>query len=283
MDARVAEGAVLVARVSEGVGSGGEGDAIVLAAEVASAVVAFEAKGEDLGAAQEAGVEAAMGEMAGRAAIDADGGVFKGEGAPFVNVALEAGLFVLQARGDHAGPGGHAPGGGVGAVGVVAVRALHEAFVDAVFDGLGELGLDVGVALVAELGLGFGEELAGGGGFVDGMAGSAGDVGGGVRGAADVGAGELFGVAGEAVVEGGAGGELGEGDDFGFVAFAFDVGATGAVAGLAVVFGFEVGIAEEGLGQVGMTAAAGIAAGKAGRERLGKQQQQETTEQEKTS
>lgn len=283
MDARVAEGAVLVARVSQRVSSGGEGDAVALAAKVASAVVAFEAKGEDLGAAQEAGVETAMGEMAGGAAIDADGGVFKGEGAALVDVALEAGLFVLEARGDHAGTGGHAPGGGVGAVGIMAVGALHEAFVDAVFDGLGELGLDVGVALVAELGLGFGEELAGRGGLVDGMTGGAGDVGGGVGGAADVGAGELFGVAGEAVVEGGAGGELGEGDDFGFVAFAFDMGAAGAVAGLAVVFRFEVGVTEEGLGQVGVTAPAGVTAGEAGRKRLSKQQQQETTEQEKTS
>lgn len=97
MDARVAEGAVLVARVSEGVSGGSEGDAVALAAEVASAVVAFEAKSEDLGAAQEAGVETAVGEMAGGAAIDADGGVLKGKGAAFVDVALEARLFVLEA------------------------------------------------------------------------------------------------------------------------------------------------------------------------------------------
>lgn len=133
-------------------------------------------------------------------------------------------------------------------MGIVAIGALHEALVDAVFDGLGELGLDLGVALVAELGLGFGEELAGRGGFVDGVAGGAGDVRCSVRGAADVGAGELFGVAGEAVVEGGAGGELGEGDDFGFVAIGLDVGAAGTVAGLAVVLRLEVGVTEEGLG-----------------------------------
>jgi hypothetical protein len=168
-------------------------------------------------------------------------------------------------------------------VGIVAIGALHEALVDAVFDGLGELGLDVGVALVAELGLGFGEELAGRGGVVDGVAGGAGDVRCSVRGAADVGAGELFGVAGEAVVEGGAGGELGEGDDFGFVAIGLDVGAAGTVAGLAVVLRLEVGVTEEGLGQVRVAAPAGITAGEARRKRLNEQQQQETTEQEKTS
>jgi len=195
-----------------------------------------------------------MGEVTGSAAVDAEGGVFKDKRAAFVDVAFEAGFFVLQPVGHHARAGGHAPGGGVGAMGIVAVGALHEAFVDAVFDGHGELGLNVGVAGIAEVGLRTGEKLLGGSGFVDGMAVGANDIGGGVRGAADVGARDLPAMTRQAGVEGLFGLELGKGNDLAFVAFGFDVSLAGAVAAFAafvferefgVVGGLEVRIAEE--------------------------------------
>lgn len=239
VDADVAGRAVLVFHVGHRVGGGTQGDAVAVATEVAGAVVAFQTKREDLGAPQEPGVHAAVGGVAGAAAIDANGGVFKDEGAAFVDVAFEAGFFVLETVGEHAGAGHHAGVEGVGAVGVMAIRALHEAFVDAVLDGHGELGADVGMALVAEIGLLFGEEVFGGGRFVDGVAIGADDVGGGVGTAADVGAADLGLVAGEAVVEGLFRAEIGEGDDLRLVTLGGDVFATGAVAAFAALL-FEL-------------------------------------------
>ena len=118
-------------------------------AEAGGSVVAFEADRGDGGAAQQFGVHRAVGGVTGFASIDADGGVFKGERATFVAVAFHAGFFVGLGVFGHARTDAHAPSGRLRAVRVVAIRALHEAFVDPMFEGHGELGFHAGVATAA--------------------------------------------------------------------------------------------------------------------------------------
>jgi len=264
-------GALAEAGIGEGVGRGGGGDA--------GAVVAFETEGVDGGAAEEAGVGGAVGEVAGGAAIDAEGGVFEGEGAAFVGVALEAGHFAGGGGLDEAGAGAHGPGGGGGAVGIVAVRTGHEPFVDAVFGGERELGADVRVACVAEVTLLGAEEGLVRGAFVNGVAVGADDLGLGVGGAPDGGAAERFGMTGEAGVEDLFLRDLGEGANFGFVTFGGDVVRGGAVAGFAGLFEAGVGIAEEGDGEGGV---AGFARGRAGVLGHGEKRQEAEEEEEQT-
>jgi len=184
--------------------------------------------------------------------------VFKQKGAALVGVALDAGLLIGLGVLLEAGALAHAPGGGGGAVGVVAVGALHGAFVDTVFEGHGELRLDVGVAAVTEIFLRLGEEMFGGSGLVNGVAVGADDVGLGVGAVADIVAGPVFAVAGEAVIERLAGGEGREGDNEIFLAAGADVGAAGAVAAFAAAFGLGVRVAEEGLGLRDVAGAAGL-------------------------
>lgn len=200
VDADVADGAVLVFGVGQGVGGRCLLDAISLAAKVSGAVVTLQTKRENLRALQKAGVHAAMGHVATGTAIDSYGGVLKDKGAALVNVALHTGLFVLEALGHHARTGGHFPGWGVAAMGVVAIRALHEAFIDAVLDGHGELSAYICMTRITKVCLLLGEKVLRCGGFVNGVTRGAGDIGGGVRTAADVGPAHLLGVARQAVV-----------------------------------------------------------------------------------
>ncbi len=168
-------GAVLIARAAHVVRSGLQGDTVGFAAKCARAVVAFEAGGEDAGAAQKLGVGGAMRIVAGFAAVDAHGGMLKGERAALVGVALEAGLLIGKSVGHHAGADSHAPGGGGGSVRIVAIRTVHEAFIDAVFEGHGELRADVGMAAVAEICLLLGEQKFRSSRFVHRVATIAGD------------------------------------------------------------------------------------------------------------
>ena len=128
--------------------------------------------------------------MASLAAVNADAGMFKNEGAALLNVALQAGLFVALGLRDQARTLAHAPGGGVGAVGIVAIRTLHDAFVHAVLEGHRELGADLSVAIPAEIDLLPGQEKLGRGGFMDAVATRTNHVGLGVFGAPDIGAGD---------------------------------------------------------------------------------------------
>ena len=143
---------------------------------------------------------------------------------------------------------------------VVAVRTLDGAFVDAMLEGHGELGFDVGVAGVAEILLLVGEEVFGSGRLMDGVAVDADDFGLGVAAAADVGAGHILRMTLEAVIEGFLGGEGGEGGDGFLLSAAVDVGATGAMAAFATAVRLGVGVAEEVLGLDEVTASAGLRA-----------------------
>ncbi len=107
--------------------------------------VALQAEEADFGAFQQAGVDRAVDLVAGGAPLDLHRRVFEDEGALLVRVAVVAGEVVAN-------------GGGVLAVAeaavlVVAVGALHEAFVHLVVEGLVELGPHLAVAGVAERGL----------------------------------------------------------------------------------------------------------------------------------
>ncbi len=268
----MATGAVVEAGVGEVVAGSLDGDSLA-GASAAGAVVALEADGESRRGFEEAGVRRAVGLMAAFATIDADGGVFEDEGAAFVDVAFEAGLFVAECLLHHVRAGGGAPGGGRSAMGIVAVGAVHEAFVDAVFERHGELGADVGVAGVAKVGLLLGEQGFGSGGFVDGVAGRANDVGGGVAGAAYVLAAERLLVAGQAVVEDLLGLHDGESLDGGFAAFGFQMFFGGAVAGLAGLLEFGVGVFEKYRGHVRVAGTAGVGLSRQGE--WGQQRQQD--------
>lgn len=205
-----------------------------------------------------------MGLVARGAAVDFAGLVGEDERAAFIDVALHAGLFARVRFVEHFRRLAHAGGGRGAAVGIVAIRAGHEAFVDAVFGGEIELGADVSVALIAEFAFVLlGEEIAGRFSVVDGVAGGAGDVVIGVFGAADVGAVELLGVAGEATGDDFGGLQDAEGADDGIdVTTGVDMGLAGAVAGFAAVFGLKMRVLREGVpdGVVLMAvAAAGVA------------------------
>ena len=96
--------------------------------------------------------------------------MFKGKGTTFVAVAFQAGFFVGLSVFSHPGPYPHSPSGGLRAVRVVAIGALHEAFVYAMLDWHRKLRPNVGMAAIAEIGLWLGKQLLGCCRLVHGMA-----------------------------------------------------------------------------------------------------------------
>jgi hypothetical protein len=244
MNLHMASRAVLVTDIRHGMGGRREGHAITLAAKVSGAVVAFQAKRENLRPPQEARVDAAMRRVAGMATVHAHPGVFKNERPALVDVALQAWFFILQTVRHHAGPRHHAGVQGIGAMGVMAIRTLHKAFVDTVLDRQGELGPDLSVAVAAKFRLRPGEEfglrLCFGRGLMNGVAIRANHVGKGVGTAADVGAAQLILMAAQAIIEGRFGGKQGKRNDFRFVALGGGMLSSGPMAAFAApVFKFH--------------------------------------------
>lgn len=113
----------------------------------------FEAERERGRSFQEPGVGRAVGHMAGLAAIDANRKMFKSKGSALVGVAFEAGFLVGQRLVHHAGAATASPCRNIGAVGVMAVRALHESLIHAVLEGHRELRPNIGMATVAKVSL----------------------------------------------------------------------------------------------------------------------------------
>ena len=150
---------------------------------------------------QEAGVGGPVREVAGFAAIDANGGVLEQEWPAFVGVALQARLFIGQRLIDHTRPCAHAPGRGGRAVRIVAIRAGHDAFIHAMLGRHVELRANRGVAVVAEVRLLLGEESFRADRSVNRMAIGTDDVVLRVLRAANLGAADIFGVAVEAVIQ----------------------------------------------------------------------------------
>ena len=121
------------------------------AAEARRAVMAFETHGEHNRPAQQARVRGTVRVVADLAAFDADRGMFEHEWPALFFVTFEAGFLVAEGLLHHARPLAVSPGRRVRAVGVVAVGADHDAFVDAVLERHRELGADIGVAAIAHL------------------------------------------------------------------------------------------------------------------------------------
>ena len=201
--------------------------------------------------------------MASLAAVNADTGMLKNKGPALLDVALQTSLFIALGLRDQAWPLAHAPSWGVGTVGIVAIGTLHDAFVHAVLKGHRELGSYRSVAIPAEIDLLLGQQKLRRGGFMDAVATRTNHVSLGVLGAPDIGAGDRLRVAFEALIESLARRLLGEGEDLGLVAAAFNVRLARPVTALATRnLPFIVGVAEELPIHVGMTSAAGIAAHK---------------------
>lgn len=121
MNPAMADGAVLILGLGQGMTGRGQLNTVTLTAEIASTVVAFQTKREHLWPLKQACVHTAVGDMAGAAAIHTDSGVLKHERPPFVDMTLHARFFVLEGMGHHARAGTHLNGWGIGTVWIVAV------------------------------------------------------------------------------------------------------------------------------------------------------------------
>jgi hypothetical protein len=115
----------------------------------------------------------------------------------------------------------------------MAVRAIHEPFVDPMLEGHGELSANFGVAAVAKIGLFFRQQEFRSWRLVDGMAAGANDFVEGMSRPADICAAQSFGVTSKTVVEDVLGWELRESDDGSFAAMGVDMGFAGSVTAFA--------------------------------------------------
>jgi len=110
------------------------------------------------------------------AAVNSDGGVLVEEWAAFIDMAFQAGLFVLQAGIDHVRATAHLPNRCICTVRIVAIRTGHEPFVDSMLKRLGELRANIVMAAIANFRLAFRQETPVGLGLVNRMAGGADDI-----------------------------------------------------------------------------------------------------------
>ena len=129
-------------------------DAVRLTPEVAGAIVAFQAQRKYHRPRQHPGIGGAVRNVAGEATIHADRGMFKNKRPAFVGMTVDARFFVGLRLLHMARPRRVSPGGLKRSVGIVAIRAVHETFVDAVLERQGELRSHVSVATVAQIRLG---------------------------------------------------------------------------------------------------------------------------------
>jgi len=163
----------------------------------AAAVVAFQAQSKDHRPPQEAPVGRSMRIVARLAAFDHGGRMLIHEGSAPVAVALHTGFIVERGLFHHGRPRGHAPGSRERAMRIVAIPAIHEAFVDAMLGGHFELRAHACVARKAGLAARLREQEFRARRMMDGMAIGAGNAVQGVLGALDVGFLKVLRVAGE--------------------------------------------------------------------------------------
>ena len=135
MDTHVASGAVPKLRIEHVVGCGLCDDAGLLAPESARAVMALEAHGKEHGTRQQASIHRAVGHVAGFATFDVYGRMLEREGPALVTVALDAHFVVAERLVHHRRTQAHTPSRGERPVRIVAIGALHESFIHAMFDG----------------------------------------------------------------------------------------------------------------------------------------------------
>src|SRR5689334_16881248 len=108
--------------------------------------------------------------VTGLAAFRAHRRVLEHKGSAFLGVALQAGLFAAQRLFHHAGPRGHPPRRRERSMWVVAVRAGHESFIDAVLERHRELRANGRMAGITEVRLPRGQKVFLRWRLVDGMA-----------------------------------------------------------------------------------------------------------------
>jgi hypothetical protein len=161
VDSDVTGRAILIPWVGHVVRRGLGRDAVALPPEVTAAIVALETEREDRGPFEEARIHRPVRVMATFATIDADGRVLVDKRSAFFAVASQARRIAVGGRLHHARADAHAPGGGRGAVRVMAIGASHHTFVDPMFKRHRELRTNAAVASVTEIGLAFGEQELG--------------------------------------------------------------------------------------------------------------------------
>ena len=176
-------------------------DSVTLAAEVTSAIVAFEAHRENYRPFQQPGIHGPVRVMAGLTTIYPNGRMLKNERAALVCVAFQARLFVALCLFHHSWAQSNTPSRRNRSMGIMAIRTLDNAFVHPVLERHGELRSDRGVAGVTEVRLLLRQQKLRSRRLVNGMATAANHVGHRMRGAADIGARKIFRVTGEAVVQ----------------------------------------------------------------------------------
>jgi hypothetical protein len=229
----VAVGAVLEERRTQIMKRERRGIALPRAAEAGRAVVALQAHREYHRPAEQPRVRRAVRRVAGLAAFHAHWRVLEHERPAFFFVALEARFFVGERLLHHVRPLGIAPRRLERSVRIVAIGAHHNALVDAVLKGHGELGSNVGVTAVTHLGLCAGQQKFCGRGFVNRVAAGANHAIFGVRRVADVRPCQRFAVTAQAIVQNLFRLQLRKGNDGGLSAARFNVRTSGTVAALA--------------------------------------------------
>ena len=171
MDPHVAGGAVPVLGIEHVVASGLRDNAGFFAPESARAIVTLQAHRKQHRAHQQTGIHRAVRHVAGFTAFDVHGDMLERERTALIAVTLDANLIIAARRlFHHSRPESGAPCGGEGTVWIVAVRALHESFIHAVFDRHLKLGPNIGVAGVTEIDLLTGQQEFGSGSLVNRMA-----------------------------------------------------------------------------------------------------------------
>ena len=234
MNADVAGRAVLITWIGHVMRSSLRRDAGAVQAEIPGPIVTFQAQGEHHRTPQQPRVRGAMRYMTGLASLHADRWVFEHKRSAFLRVAFLAGLFIRQPLFHHARTGSHSPRGHERAMRVVAIGALHEAFIDAMLEGHGELRAHILVAAIAEVGLHGRQQESRSRRFMNGVATGARHAVQRVTGAPNVGARDALAMAGQTVVQDLVRSELRESDDGG-LGGRFDVRPTGTVAAFATL------------------------------------------------
>ncbi len=157
----MAASAALVRRIDHAVGGGiGYRNALfIICAEIARARVAFQTQLADGISNEQRARSRAMGLVTGDATVCLLDLVLEQERSLLVDVALEARLLAVHAHVEHFGRLSHAKGRREPAVGVVTIGAFHQAFIDTMFGGHGELSPHIAVALITQFGLNLSEKI----------------------------------------------------------------------------------------------------------------------------
>lgn len=142
-------GAVLVSRIAQIMRWALNRNAVALTAKAVRAVMALQASGENAGALEKFGVRRAVWIVTDLTPIDTNGGVFIGERSALIGVAFQTRFFIGQSVGNHSGTQTGSPRRGRRSMRIVAVGAIHEAFVHAVLEGHRELRSNVLVTAIA--------------------------------------------------------------------------------------------------------------------------------------